>query len=226
MENRILQCFFADSTGIPPASASFPHAFQQSVENPCAEKVPAVSAAFDSCKSGLVESVVESCGMCFPQLVEVVFRVRQVFHDFVFHSTNFPLFPCGKSFPLFRKLSTGGLWESSARNSKENLRFPLFRSLYYYYYIFFSLYSVFSQLRCKKQRIACTVHCGRTAETVRDTAAKARNTAELRDVSCPQSSCKRTIGKTSDNTDTKRIQRCPGHTFRTPFKIDRSIGSE
>ena len=145
---------------------------------------------------------------------------------FVFHSTNFPLFPCGKSFPLFRKLSTGGLWERSARNSKENLRFPLFRSLYYYYYIFFSLYSVFSQLRCKKQRIACAVHCGRTAETVRDTAAKTRKTAELRDVFCPRGGCKRTIGKTSDNTAAKRIQRCPGHTFRIPFKIDRSIGSE
>lgn len=68
---------------------------------------------------------------------------------FVFHSTNFPLFPRGKSFPLFRKLSTDGLWEKSARNPKENLRFPLFRRFYYYYYIFFSLYSVFSQLRCK-----------------------------------------------------------------------------
>lgn len=119
MENRILQCFFADSTGIPPASASFPHAFQQSVENPCAEKVPAVSAAFNSCRSGLVESVVESCGMCFPQLVEAVFRVRQVFHDFfhkllfstpqafhfsrvekAFHfSGNFPQAVCGKDLP-------------------------------------------------------------------------------------------------------------------------------
>ena len=86
--------------------------------------------------------------------------------------------------------------------------------------------SVFSQLRCKKQRIACAVHCGRTAKTVLDTAAKTRKMAELRDVLCPRGDCKRTIGKTSDNTDTKRIQRCPGHTFRTPFKIDRSIGSE
>ena len=99
-----MQCFFADSTGIPPASASFPHAFQQSVENPCAEKVPAVSAAFNSYRSGLVESVVESCGMCFPQLVEAAFRVRQVFHDF---STNF-CFPLHKlsTFPVWKKLST------------------------------------------------------------------------------------------------------------------------
>ena len=114
-----MQCFFADSTGIPPASASFPHAFQQSVENPCAEKVPAVSAAFNSYRSGLVESVVESCGMCFPQLVEAAFRVRQVFHDFfhkllfstpqtfhfsrvekAFHfSGNFPQTVCGKDLP-------------------------------------------------------------------------------------------------------------------------------
>ena len=164
-----MQCFFADSTGIPPASASFPHAFQQSVENSCAEKVPAVSAAFNSCRSGLVESVVESCGMCFPQLVEAVFRVQQVFHDF-FHKLlfstpqTFHFSRVKKAFPLFRKLSTSGLWERSVRNSKENLRFPLFRSLYYYYYIFFSLYSVFSQFRCKKQRIACAVHCGRTAK--------------------------------------------------------------
>lgn len=83
------------------------------------KKVPAVSAAFNSYRSGLVESVVESCGMCFPQLVEAVFRVQQVFHDFfhkllfstpqtfhfsrvkkAFHfSGNFPQAVCGKDLP-------------------------------------------------------------------------------------------------------------------------------
>lgn len=82
-------------------------------------KSACVSAAFNSCRSGLVESVVESCGMCFPQLVEAVFRVRQVFHGFfhkllfstpqtfhfsrvekAFHfSGNFPQAVCGKDLP-------------------------------------------------------------------------------------------------------------------------------
>lgn len=128
------------------------------------------------CVRGIWQLQKRACGICSRKLWNVFSTAcgsgissaagfpRFFPQTFVFHSTNFPLFPCEKSFPLFRKLSTSGLWERSARNSKENLRFPLFRSLYYYYYIFFSLYSVFSQLRCKKQQIACAVHCGWTAK--------------------------------------------------------------
>lgn len=164
-----MQCFFADSTGIPPASASFPHAFQQSVENPCAEKVPAVSAAFNSCRSGLVESVVESCGMCFPQLVEAVFRVRQVFHGF-FHKLLFPLHKLS-TFPVWKKLST--FPETFHRRSVGKIC-PKFRGesavstfpepLLLLLYILFFVFLSFSQLRCKKQRITCAVHSGWTAK--------------------------------------------------------------
>ena len=215
-----MQCFFADSTGIPPASASFPHAFQQSVENPCAEKVPAVSATFNSCRSGHVESVVESCGMCFPQLVEAVFRVRQVFHDF-FHKLS--------TFPVRKKLST--FPETFHRRSVEKIC-PKFQGesavstfpepLLLLLYILFFVFCLFA---ASLQKTADSMCCALWTNSRKLSVIQLQK--QEKRLNCVMFSVHEVAAKgQSERHRTTQIQRCPGYTFRTPFKIDRSIGSE